>query len=133
MGARRGTAQPVRLLLDEMIGPRVAKALRERGHDVEAVVELTALRGLADEPVLQHAAATDRVLVTRNIADFAQLHQRWQVDARAHAGLLFITESAFPQNRNLVGALVSALLAADSGSALPGAHQAHYLQPAPPT
>lgn len=112
-----------------MIGPRVAHELRQHGHDVEAVVELTTLRGLADDAILEHAANTGRLLVTRNVADFARLHQRWQAEGRPHGGVLFLTERAFPQNRNLVGALVSALLAADEGSALPGSSHAHYLQP----
>lgn len=119
----------MRLLLDEMIGPRVAVALREHGHDVESVVERIDLRGLPDEAVLEHAAETERVLVTHNVADFARLHQRWQADGRRHHGVLFVTERAFPQGRNLIGAVVSALLAAEAGGAIPIAGVALYLQP----
>lgn len=121
----------MRLLLDEMIGPRVAAALRDRGHDVESVVEQIDLRGLPDEVIIEHAADSKRVLVTRNVADFARLHQRWLADGRRHAGVLFVTEQAFPQSRNLVGALVTALLAAHEGAALPKGGEALYLLGAP--
>ena len=119
----------MRLLLDEMIGPRVASALREQGHDVESVVERVELRGLPDDAILEHAAESERILVTRNVADFARLHQHWLAEGRGHAGVLFVTEQAFPQNRSLVGALVTALLAADAGAAMPKDGEAVYLLP----
>jgi predicted nuclease of predicted toxin-antitoxin system len=42
----------VRLLLDEMYPARLARELRERDLDAEAVDERPSLRGLADEELL---------------------------------------------------------------------------------
>lgn len=120
----------MRLLLDEMIGHRVAKALRQAGHDVVGVSERTDLRSLPDEAVLEFAAQDERILVTRNISDFGRLDSEWQAAGRPHQGLVMVTEGAFPQNRNLVGAVVSALKVAAELGQLPGTGQVRYLRPA---
>ncbi len=119
----------MRLLLDEMIGPRVAHELRERGLDVAAVVERTDLRALPDDAVLEAAREEERVLVTRNIADFARLHQRWLAEGRTHPGLVLVSGQSFPQNRSFVGALVRALAAAAQASTLPGPGEVRWLGP----
>lgn len=120
----------MRVLLDEMIGPRVAEALREAGVDAVGVVERTDLRGLADEAVLQFATEDGRVIVTRNIADFARLDQQWLAQGRQHRGLLMVSEQAFPQNRNLVGALTRALLHAEQHGSWPPPGEVRYLRSA---
>lgn len=117
----------MRLLLDEMIGPAVAGGLRHRGLDVVAVVEEAELRSLPDQEVLEHAAEQSRVLVTRNIDDFARLDARWRADGRHHQGLVMVTERAFPQDRDLIGALVRALLAAHQRRELPEADEIVFL------
>lgn len=122
----------MRLLLDEMIGPRVAEQLRARDVDTVGVVERTELRALPDDALLEHAREERRILVTRNISDFARLDQRWKAESRGHAGLVMITEKAFPQNRNLVGALVEALAAAHRGAELLGPGAVRYLRPVTP-
>lgn len=119
-----------RLLLDEMIGPRVAEQLRAQGLDVRSVVTDAALRGLPDETVLEHAHQDQRILVTRNIVDFARLDQHWKAEHRGHAGLVMVPEQAFPQNRNLVGSLVNALAAAAHTGTLPTPGLVLYLRPA---
>jgi predicted nuclease of predicted toxin-antitoxin system len=120
----------VKLLLDEMIGPRVAEALREDGIDTVGVAERTDLRALPDDALLEHALQDVRIVVTRNISDFARLDQQWRAAGRTHAGLVMITESAFPQNRNLVGALVHALRHAHRQAERPAPGIAVYLRPA---
>lgn len=124
----------MKLLLDEMIGPRVADRLRARPYelDVVALVERAELRALADDAVLELAHRQGRVLVTRNVADFAVLHQRWTVERRRHHGIVMVTESAFPQTRNLVGALVSAIGAAARQKQLPAPGEVRYLKPDAP-
>ena len=98
-------------MLDEMISPRVAWALREAGHDVVAVAEEAGLRALPDDVLLDMATAERRVLVTRNVADFANLDQLWHEEGRPHHGIVMITQRAFPSNKSFVGALTTALLA----------------------
>lgn len=119
----------MKLLLDEMIGPRVAETLRGRGVDAVGVVKQSELRSLPDEAVLEYAQEHGYVVVTRNIGDFARLDHRWRADGRRHMGLVMVTEQAFPQNRRLVGALVQALVEAVQRSELPGTGEVLYLRP----
>ena len=118
----------MRLLLDEMIGPRVAEALRQAGLDVVGVVERTDLRSLLDEAVLEFARRDDRIVVTRNISDFARLDHQWQAAGRQHRGLVMVGESGFPPSRNLVGAVVAALARAAEQGQLPGPGQVLFLR-----
>jgi predicted nuclease of predicted toxin-antitoxin system len=120
----------VRLLLDEMIGPRVAESLRELGLDAIGIVERTDLRSLADEAVLEYAQDQRRIVVTRNVPDFARLDHEWRAAGRRHQGLVMVTENVFPQNRNLVGALVAALAEAEELERLPRPNEVLYLRPA---
>ena len=119
----------MKLVLDEMIGPRVAQELRSRGLDVVAVSERTDLRALPDEAVLDFAREDGRAVVTRNIGDFARPHQQLLAEGRPHAGIVMVTRQAFPQNRGFVGALVNALTAAAEASSLPRPGDVVYLKP----
>jgi hypothetical protein len=103
--------------------------LRQYGLDVTGVVERTDLVALPDEVVLERACEEGRVLVTRNVGDFARLDHGWQAEGRRHHGLVMVTEQAFPQNRNLVGTLVTVLLTAARAAALPAPAEVQYLRP----
>jgi Domain of unknown function (DUF5615) len=54
----RESRTPYGLLLDEMHSATLSAALRKRGHDVVAVVELPELRAPTDEEVFAGAAAS---------------------------------------------------------------------------
>jgi uncharacterized protein DUF5615 len=78
----------LRLFLDAHIsGPRIARALRERGHDVRAADEERELDGLEDEQLLVLAAEASRVMITFDVKDFTVIARRWAEAGRAHAGL----------------------------------------------
>ena len=79
----------MRLLLDEDTGARsLLEALRADGHDVECVVDVGALgTGSSDDDVFAHAVNDDRVLVTRNGSDFADIIEKARV---SHPGALVI-------------------------------------------
>jgi len=117
-----------RLLLDEMLGPRIASGLRGRGVDARAVAEDRELLSLPDELVLIAAAAEGRALVTLNVADFVGLHRAWHAAGRSHAGILLVPAAAFRQDRSLVGALVTSLVAARDLGLLPGPDQVTFLR-----
>lgn len=102
-------ATPVRLLLDEMLSDEIAAGLRERGHDVLAVVADAELVGRPDPDILAFATAARRVVVTRNIKDFVVLDARLRADDRAHAGIVAVSTKTFPEDRQAIGALVGAL------------------------
>ncbi len=81
----------MRLLLDAHIsGPRIAGALRERGHDVRAADEERDLDGWADEELLALAAAEERVMVSFDVKDFPDIARRWAEAGRPHAGLAIV-------------------------------------------
>jgi hypothetical protein len=60
----------LRLLLDAHYSPKVAKALRERCHDVAAVSERSDLRGARVDELL---TSERRALVTENARTFTSL------------------------------------------------------------
>jgi len=81
------------LLLDEDTqSRRLVKLLRGSGHDVLTVNEAE-LQGQPDPAVLTAAAAAGRVLVTKNCADFQELHALDQT----HAGIIAIYQDARPE------------------------------------
>jgi predicted nuclease of predicted toxin-antitoxin system len=108
-----------RLLLDEMLSGAIAEQLRSREFDVVAVVDDAELIGTADEELLDFAARQERVLVTANVADFAAIATDWRAAGREHAGLIYVTNRAFPQDRSFVGAIVSSLAALGDSGTLP--------------
>ena len=78
----------MRLFLDAHIsGPRIARVLRERRHDVRAADEGRELDGLEDEQLLELAAADGRLMITFDVKDFTVIARRWAEAGRAHAGL----------------------------------------------
>jgi Domain of unknown function (DUF5615) len=77
----------VKLFLDAHISARrIAKPLRELGHDVRAADEERELDGLTDEELLSIAATEGRVFVTFDVKDFPVIVRRWAEAGRAHAG-----------------------------------------------
>lgn len=122
---------PARLLLDEMLSPKIGTGLADRGHDVDAVTQRPDLMALHDdEPILAAAAAEGRIMVTTNIGDFAVLDGRWAAEGRTHAGIVFVTTSAFPQDRSFIGSVVNALHAAATEETLPAPGHTLYLRQA---
>ncbi|MGE5131731.1 MAG: DUF5615 family PIN-like protein [Gemmatimonadota bacterium] len=99
------------LLLDEMFSGAIAEQLRGKGYDVLAVVADPALIGLPDDQILAHATDTGRVLVTANIKDFMPLDARYRAASQTHAGLILVSTKTFPQDRNFIVSIASALSA----------------------
>lgn len=81
----------MRLLLDaHLSGQNVAAPLRAAGHDVRALAEERENEGLDDEQVLTLATEENRILVTRDIADFPRLLREWGGAGRSHAGAILV-------------------------------------------
>jgi predicted nuclease of predicted toxin-antitoxin system len=90
----------VRLLLDEMISPRVARELRAAGHDAQAIkADRPELEAASDRDVLLRAAAERRALVTNDMLDFQLLHDRLLASGEGHYGILFTDDTTLPRNR----------------------------------
>ena len=64
----------MRLLLDEMLSPAIARDLRERGHDVLAIAEHPGWTALSYPEVLAVAPTQRRAIVTNNLRDYRPLH-----------------------------------------------------------
>jgi len=72
----------MRFLVDESTGPRVARWLRNQGHNVASIYEES--RGATDEFVITQAHEQARILVT-NDKDFGEKVFR---DRRPHSGVV---------------------------------------------
>ena len=117
------------LLLDEMLGGRLAEALRRHDMDVRALVETADQRGLPDEEVLAMAAAEQRVVLTANVPDFLRLDREWRREGRSHAGILLVPSYSFPQDGSLTGALTGAVLRAQRNDLVPQRDVVGFLSP----
>lgn len=93
-----------------MYAPAVAAQLRQRGHDVQAVVERRDLRSASDDVVFATATRESRAVVTENVADY-QLRARIAIErGGAHSGVIYTTNARFPRgDSRTVGRLVTAL------------------------
>ncbi|MGO9249515.1 MAG: DUF5615 family PIN-like protein [Solirubrobacteraceae bacterium] len=64
----------MKLLLDEMLSPAIARELRTRGHDVKAIQEHSEWCAYDDPQVLDLARSEHRAVVTDNLVDMRPLH-----------------------------------------------------------
>ena len=116
----------MRLLIDEMWPRFVARALRERGHDVVAVAERPDLRTRADSVILAAALAEGRVVVTENSKDFRPMALAEIRAGRPYPAFIFTDNQSWLRTRSGAragGRLVTALDALlTSGAEIEGEH-----------
>lgn len=99
----------MRLLLDEMLSPVVARQLRDRGHDVAAIKEHSLHQALSDPEVMDLARAQGRAVVTNNVVDFRPLHHEAIVPGGpGHFGMVFLP-GGYRRAKGDVGRIVAAL------------------------
>jgi hypothetical protein len=99
----------VKLLLDEHLRLPIARLLRDRGHDVVAVLERPDLIGMLDEIVWKIAIAEGRSVVTENARDFVPATRATNAAGRAHPGLILVAPKTVMRSRDATGFLVEAL------------------------
>jgi len=81
----------VKLLLDEMLSPVIARKLRKRAHDVESVAGNPGREAMSDTDVLALARAEHRAIVTNNLRDYRPLHNEAIVPGGdGHFGMIFM-------------------------------------------
>jgi hypothetical protein len=95
---------------------------------VIAVVEDRGLIGATDGELLGHATSIGRCLVTANVRDFASLHASWTNRGRSHAGIVYIVNRVFPNDRSFLGAVATALDALLGSGVLPSDGGEFYLR-----
>ncbi len=99
----------MKLLLDEMLSPAIARELRARGHDVEAIAGHPNREALADAEVMALARAEHRAVVTNNLRDYRPLHSDAIVPGGAgHYGMIFMP-GAYRRTKNDTGRIIAAL------------------------
>lgn len=99
----------MKLLLDEMLSPAIARELRARGHDVEPVAGNPDREALSDPEVLALARAEHRAIVTNNLRDFRPLHHEAITPGGAgHFGMIFML-STYRRTRADTGRIIAAL------------------------
>jgi len=99
----------VRLLLVEMLSPAIARELRARGHDVEAVARHPDRETLPDPEVLALARAEHRAVVTNNVRDYRPLHHEAIVPGGpGHYGMIFMPGS-YRRTKADTGRIITAL------------------------
>jgi Domain of unknown function (DUF5615) len=99
----------LRLLLDEMLSVAIARELRNRGHDVQAIQEHPEWRSHADREVVELARAERRAIVTDNLADMRPLHyEAVMPGGPGDYGMIFIPGGR-PRTRAHTGQIVAAL------------------------
>jgi Domain of unknown function (DUF5615) len=99
----------VKLLLDEMLSPAIARELRGRGHDVEPVAGNPDREALSDPEVLALARAEHRAIVTNNLRDFRPLHHEAITPGGAgHFGMIFMPGS-YRRTKADTGRIIAAL------------------------
>ena len=99
----------MKLLLDEMLSPAIARELRDRGHDAESVAGHPDREALSDPEVLAIAQAEHRAVVTNNLRDFRPLHhEAITPGGPGHHGMIFIP-GTYRRTRNDTGKIITAL------------------------
>lgn len=100
----------MRLLLDEMITPKIARELRSKGFDVEAIKgDRPDLEAVADREIVRRMAAEKRALVSNDVLDFQLIHNQLQAAGEEHYGFVFTSDSTMPRNKASIPLWVKAL------------------------
>ena len=99
----------MKLLLDEMLSPVIARELRERGHDVESVAGNPGREAMSDTDVLALARAEHRAIVTNNLRDYRPLHNEAIVPGGdGHFGMIFMP-GTYRRTKADIGRIIAAL------------------------
>ena len=100
----------MKLLLDEMISPRIARELRSKGFDVQAIKgDRADLEAVADREIVRRLAFEQRTLVTNDVLDFQLIHNRMLAAGEEHHGLIFTSDSTMPRNKASIPLWVKSL------------------------
>lgn len=93
---------PPKLHLNEHLSPRLADQLRKHGFDVTSSQEEDLLTK-PDDKQLEFAALHQRAIVSFNVRDFSQLHEKYVSENKEHWGIILST-------RESIGVLLHRLL-----------------------
>lgn len=100
----------MKLLLDEMYPPALARVLHAAGIDAITIIEL-GMTGTADPDVFAYAVAENRPLLTENVADFVTIAAHHSSTGACHPGLLIALSNRFSRRASGRAAIVKAIQA----------------------
>jgi hypothetical protein len=99
----------VKILLDEMLTPAIARELRARGHDAEAIAGHPDWEGLSDSQITAVARTERRAVVTSNVRDYRPPHcEAIMPGGHGHSGMIFIPGS-YRRTEADTGRIIAAL------------------------
>ena len=102
----------MRLLLDEMIPPQVARGLREAGYDVQAIKrDRNDLLGSSDLELVRCMATERRTIVTNDVDDFQKIHDQFLAAGDEHYGMVFTFDATMPRTKDAIPQWVQILTA----------------------
>jgi len=81
----------IRFFTDEDVYGAIVTALRRAKIDAFSTPE-AGRRGQSDESQLEWASSEGRVIITFNVAHFADLHATWLRQGRHHAGIILSSQ-----------------------------------------
>ena len=100
----------MRLLLDEMIPPQVARGLREAGYDVQAIKwDRNDLLGSSDLELVQYMTTERRTIVTNDVDDFQKIHDQFLSTGDEHQGMVFTFDATMPRSKDAIPRWVDVL------------------------
>lgn len=101
----------MKLLLDEMISPKIARELRGRGDfDIQAIKgDRPDLEAVADREIVRRIGVEQRALVTNDVLDFQLIHNQMLAAGEEHYGLIFTSDSTMPRNKASIPLWVKSL------------------------
>jgi Domain of unknown function (DUF5615) len=100
----------LKLLLDEMYPPALARTLQAVGIDAITIIEL-GMTGSADPDVFAYAVRQNRTVLTENVADFVSIAAQHSTTGVHHPGLLIALSNRFSRRPAGHGRLLIAIQA----------------------
>ncbi len=117
---------PLSLYLDDCADDDTLIALlRRSGHDV-TTPRLAGTVGASDRQHLEFAARNRQTLLTKDPADFLELHSDWQAAHLMHSGILLIYEQK-EASKNMSRAQIVSAIDSLVAAAVPIEYQVHIL------
>lgn len=100
----------MKLLLDEMISPKIARELRGKGFDVQAIKgDRPDLEAVPDREIVRRLALEKRAVLSNDVLDFQLIHNQMSVAGEEHYGLIFTSDLTMPRNKASIPLWVNAL------------------------
>ena len=87
---------PVRIFLDHHYPKALVQALRESGIDAVSASEV-GMQLASDEEILEYCRGEERVVLTNNHSDFAQIARNWIIVGRSHCGIVYTSDQSLPR------------------------------------